>query len=182
MAKADRVYSTPPTNTSARHSRRSILGAIAGSAAAAGGIAGLSPGIAAAPAVDPIYAVIETHRKACTEHNEAVHIHMAFEEVGMTGEKLEKYNSLVAETDATYDRLDDVGCDLINTRPTTLAGILALCRYVKPFFGESDPDELPHHILFDDDSTEYPAEALFRVMGNAIEDLMKAAAGKAVLS
>ena len=39
MAKATRVHSTPPTNTSARHSRRSILGAIAGSAAAAGGIA-----------------------------------------------------------------------------------------------------------------------------------------------
>jgi hypothetical protein len=101
----------------------------------------------AAAAVDPIYVVIEAHRKACTEHNEAIHIHMAFEEVGMTGEKLEKYESLVAETDAAYDRLDDVGCDLINTKPTTFAGILALCRYVKPFFGESDSDELPHHIL-----------------------------------
>jgi hypothetical protein len=34
--------------------------------------------------------------------------------------------------------------------------------------------------LYDDDSTEYPAEALFRVMGNAIEALIKAQAGKAV--
>src|ERR1700675_1208700 len=100
MAKADSVHSTPPTNTSARHSRRSILGAIAGSAAVASGIAGLSPAIAAALPADPIYAVIEAHRRACTEHVEAVHIHMAFEEVGMEGEKLEKYNSLVAETDA----------------------------------------------------------------------------------
>ena len=39
MTQATRVHSTPPTSTSARHSRRSILGAIAGSAAAAGGIA-----------------------------------------------------------------------------------------------------------------------------------------------
>jgi hypothetical protein len=129
---------------------------------------------------DPIYAVIEAHRRACTEHVEAIHIHMAFEEVGMTGEKLEKYNSLVAETDAAYDRLDDVGCDLINTKPTTFAGILALCRYVQPFFGESDPDELPNYILFDDDSTEYPAEALFRVIGSAIEALIKTPAEKAV--
>jgi hypothetical protein len=182
MTQADSVHSTPPTNTSARHSRRSILGAIAGSAAAAGSMAGLTPAIAAALPADPIYAVIERHRRACTEHVEAVHIHMAFEEVGMEGKKLEKYNSLVAETDAAYDRLDDVGCDLINTKPMTLAGVLALCRYVKPFFGESDPDELPHHILYDDDSTEYPAESLFRVMGNAIEALIKAQAGKAVRS
>jgi hypothetical protein len=132
--------------------------------------------------IDPIYTVIEAHRKACTEHDEAINIHMAFEEIGMEGEKLEKYNSLVAETDAAYDRLDDVGCDLINTKPTTLAGILALCRYVKPFFGESDPDELPHHILYDDDSTAYPAEALFRVIGSAIEDLLNAQAGKAAQS
>jgi hypothetical protein len=163
----------PPVDPTRRH----LL-----TVAAGGAVAGLIPTavLAAMPAVDPIYAVIEAHRRACTEHVEAVHIHMAFEEVGMEGEKLEKYNSLVAETDAAYDRLDDVGCDLINTKPMTLAGVLALCRYVKPFFGESDPDELPNYILYDDDSTEYPAEALFRVMGNAIEDLMKAAAGKAV--
>jgi hypothetical protein len=166
----------PPRDSS----RRGFL-----TVAASGAVAAAIPtaaALTAAPAVDPIYAVIEAHRRACTEHVEAIHIHMAFEEVGMTGAKLEKYNSLVAETDAAYDRLDDVGCDLINTKPMTLAGVLALCRYVKPFFGESDPDELPHHILYDDDSTEYPAEALFRVMGNAIEALIKAQAGKAVRS
>ena len=57
MAKATHVYSTPPTNTSARHSRRSILGAIA-----AGSIAGLTPAIAAALPADPIYAAIELHK------------------------------------------------------------------------------------------------------------------------
>jgi hypothetical protein len=182
MPQATRVYSTPPTNTSARHSRRSILGAIAGSAAAAGSIAGIAPAIAAALPDDPIFAVIEAHRKACTEHHEAVHIHMAFEEIGMEGEKLEKYNSLVAETDATYDRLDDVGCDLINTQPTSLAGILALCRYINPLFEEEDSPDLPTYISYDDDTTATPAEALCYVIGRAVEDLMKAAAGKAVQS
>jgi hypothetical protein len=183
MTRADRVLSTPPTNTSARHSRRSILGAIAGSAAAAGGIAGLTPVIASGPLpADPIYAAIEAHRKACREHHEAIDIHMDFEEVGMTGAKLEKYNSLVAETDAAYDRLDDVGCDLINTKPTTLAGILALCRYITPLFEEEDSPDLPTHILYDDDTTASPAEALCYVIGRAAEDLMKAAAGKEVQS
>jgi hypothetical protein len=185
MTKATRVYITPPTNTSARHSRRSILGAIAGSAAAVGTIAGLSPVIAepaAAPAIDPIYEVIERHRKACAAHNEAIDTHMDFEELGMTGAKLEKYNSLVAETDAAYDRLEDVGLDLINTQPTTLAGIFALCQYIKPLFAEDDAPDLPQYILYDDDRTAYPAEAFAYVIGRAVEEMMTAAAGKAVQS
>jgi hypothetical protein len=202
MTQADRVHSTPPTNTSARHSRRSILGAIAGSAAAAGGIAAAeginlsankinvlapkTPSKEITPSQgiegDPIFAVIERHRMACIEHDEAVHIHMDFEEIGMTGAKLEKYESLVAETDAAHDRLDDVGCDLINTKPTTLAGILALCRYITPLFEEEDSPDLPTYILYDDDTTATPAEALCYVIGRAAEDLMNAAAGKAVQS
>jgi hypothetical protein len=137
---------------------------------------------AAAAAADPIFAVIERHRKACREHNEAIDIHMEFEELGMTGAKLEEYNRLVAETDAAYDRLDDVGCDLINTKPTTLAGILALCRYITPLFEEEDSPDLPEYILYDDDTTATPAEALCYVIGRAAEDLMNAAAGKAVQS
>jgi hypothetical protein len=152
MPKAYSVHSTPPTSTSARHSRRSILGAIAGSAAAAGGIAAAdginlsankinvlaskTPSKEITPSQgiegDPIFAVIERHGKACREHHEAVDIHMDFEESGMEGEKLAKYKRLVAATAAAYDELEDAGLDLINTRPTTLAGIFALCQYIKP--------------------------------------------------
>jgi len=107
---------------------------------------------------------------------------MAFEESGMEGEKLAKYKRLVAATDAIYDSLDDVGCDLINTKPTTLAGILALCRYITPLFEEEDSPDLPTHILYDDDTTATPAEALCYVIGRAAEDLMNAAVGKAVQS
>jgi hypothetical protein len=142
---------------------------------------------AAAPAhvaavVDPIFAVIERHRKACREHNEALDTHMDFEEVGMTGEKLAKYNSLVAATDAASDELDDAGLDLINTRPPTLAGIFALCQYIKPLFAEDDAPDLPEYILYDDDTTATPAEALCYVIGRAVEEMMNAAAGKAVQS
>jgi hypothetical protein len=203
MAQADRVHSTPPTNTSARHSRRSILGAIAGSAAAAGGIAAAeginlsankinvlapkTPSKEITPSqgieTDPIYEVIERHRKACAAHNEAIDIHMNFEELGMTGAKLEEYKRLVAETDAAHDRLDDVGCDLINAQPTTLAGIFALCQYINPLFAEDDAPDLPEYILYHhDDTTATPVEALCYVIGRAAEDLMNAAAGKAVQS
>jgi hypothetical protein len=58
MTRADSVHSTPPTNTSARHSRRSILAAIAGSGAA------LALPTAKASGADPIYAAIDAHRKA----------------------------------------------------------------------------------------------------------------------
>jgi hypothetical protein len=177
MTQADSVHSTPPTNTSP--TRRNILGTIAAAGAAA---LTLAPARAADPAIDPIYEVIERHRNAAREHHEAVDIHMDFEEIGMTGAKLEKYESVVAETAATYDRLEDAGVDLINTRPTTLAGIFALCQYIKPLFAEDDAPDLPQYILYDDDSTAYPAEAFAYVIGLAVEEMIKAAAGKAVQS
>jgi hypothetical protein len=167
----------PPVDPTRRH----LLAVAAGGAVAAAIPTATLTAAAALPA-DPIYEVIERHRKACAAHNEAIDTHMDFEELGMEGEKLAEYKRLVAETDAAYDRLDDVGCDLINTKPTTLAGILALCRYINPLFEEEDSSDLPTYILYDDDTTATPAEALCYVIGRAVEDLMKAAAGKAVQS
>jgi hypothetical protein len=90
MAQADRVHSTPPTNTSkitpVDPTRRHLLTVAAAGAAALA----IAPACAAASAVDPIYAVIERHRKTCAAHNEAIDIHMDFEELGMRGEKLEE--------------------------------------------------------------------------------------------
>jgi len=141
-----------------------------------------TPAQAAGSPADPIYVAIEAHRKVCTEHNEAVHTHMDFEEVGMTGEKLEKYNSLVAETDATYDRLDDVCCDLINTRPTTLcrhSGALSIHQTALRGRGFARLADV--HLVRRRHHGD-PAEALCYVIGRAVEDLMKAAAGKALQS
>ena len=121
MPKADSAHSTPPTNMSP--TRRNILGTIAAAATAIAAKPVTAPAIGPIEP-DPIFAVIERHRKACREHHEAVDIHIDFEEVDMEGEKLEKYNSLVAATAAAYDDLEDAGLDLINTRPATLVGIL----------------------------------------------------------
>jgi hypothetical protein len=202
MTQADSVHSTPPTNTPIDTTRRHFLSVAAVASVVSVGTLAVAAAIPTAgerinlganetnvlapktsskeitPSQgiegDPIYEVIERHRKACAAHNEAIDIHMDFEESGMTGEKLAKYKRLVAETDAAYDRLVDVGCDLINTRPTTLAGILALCRYINPLFKEEDSPDLPTYILYDDDTTATPAEALCYVIGRAAEDLMKA--------
>jgi hypothetical protein len=124
---------------------------------------------------DPIHDVIEAHRKAAREHHDAVDIHCAFEELNMQGEKLAEYKRLTAETDETYDRMEVVSLDLINTKPTTLAGILALCRYMEPLFGETDQPDLPEMIEYDDDTQAYIPEAFARVIGLAIEELIKAA-------
>jgi hypothetical protein len=190
MDQADSVHSTPrrtasKINTPIDTTRRRFLTVAAGASVASVGTLAVAAMPTAAPdsgacAVDPIFAVIDRHLNACREHNESIDIHMYFEEVGMTGAKLEEYKRLVAETDAAYDRLDDVGCDLINTKPTTLAGILALCGYISPLFEEEDSSDLPTYISYDDDTTATPAEALCYVIGLAVEDLMNAAAGKAV--
>ena len=124
---------------------------------------------------DPIYDVIEQHRKATREHIEAVRIQFAYEEHGgKQGERREEYERLVALTDVAGVAMADAGCTLVNTRPTTLAGILALCRYIGPLFGETDQPDLPDHIDYEDDASAYILEAFAYVIGRAIEELMKA--------
>jgi hypothetical protein len=193
MAKADRVYITPPTNTSAidhpmmfppRDPTRRRFLAVAAVASAIGSgtlaaAAARAPDVPKAVTVpigpDPIYDVIEQHRKAAREHIEALNIHCAFEECGMQGEKLEEYERLVALTDEAYYAMSSAGCTLVNTRPTTLAGILALCKYIEPLFGETDQPDLPEYIDYDDDTQAYIPEAFAYVIGRAVEELIKAA-------
>jgi hypothetical protein len=78
---------------------------------------------------DPIYDVIEQHRKAAAEHLEAVRIQFAYEEHGgKQGERLQEYKRLEATVDVAWGAMADAGCTLVNTRPTTLAGIRQLQR------------------------------------------------------
>jgi hypothetical protein len=90
------------------------------------------------------------------------------------GERREEYERLYAVTMAAYYAQVDAGRTLVNTRPTTLAGILALCKYIEPLFGEVDQPELPEYIDFDDDTQAYIPEAFAYVIGRAVEELIKA--------
>jgi hypothetical protein len=87
--------------------------------------------------------VIEAHRKAVLEHNEAERVQFAFDAGGKTGERREEYERLVALDNVAWAALTEAGCSLVNTRPTTLAGILALCKYIEPLFGETDQPDRP---------------------------------------
>jgi hypothetical protein len=100
MTQADSVLSTPPTNTSAIDHpmmfpprdptrRRFLAVAAVASVVSAGTLAAataMDPNVPAAVTMpigpDPIYDVIEQHRKAAREHIEAVHTQFAYEEHG----------------------------------------------------------------------------------------------------
>src|ERR1700675_4031374 len=103
----------------------------AGTLAAATQAANVPQAVTTAIGPDPIYDVIEQHRKAAREHIEALNIHCAFEEWGMQGEKLQEYERLVALTDVAWVAMAEAGYALVNTKPTTLAGILAVCKYME---------------------------------------------------
>ena len=49
-------------------------------------------------------------------------------------------------TNEAWVTMADAGCTLVNTKPTTLAGILALCKYIEPLFGAVDQPDLPDYI------------------------------------
>jgi hypothetical protein len=146
--------------------------------AAGGAVAATIPTTAlkAAPAVDPIYVVIERHRAACADHCEAVGIENAFEEAHMEGEKLRQFYILEERTLDSYDRLDDAGTDLVNTPPTTLAGIAALCRYIEPLLNDQDTPDLLETLLWEDDSESTPAGALANAIAVAITKISKGGA------
>jgi hypothetical protein len=69
MTQADRVLSTPPTNTPIDTMRRRFLSVAAGGAVAAT-IA--LPAFATAPADDPVFDLIEAHRRAHVAHMDAL--------------------------------------------------------------------------------------------------------------
>jgi hypothetical protein len=200
MAKADRMLSMPPTNTSAIDHpmmfplvaptrRRFLAVAAVASAVGAGSLVAATQAANVPQAVtvpigpDPIYDVIEQHRKAAREHTEALDLECACEEAGgIYGERREEYTRLYAATNVAWLAKAEAGCALVNTRPTTLAGILALCRYIEPLFAETDQPDLPEHIEYEDAAAAFIPEAFAGVIGRAVEGLMEAPAGKAVLS
>ena len=67
MTQADRVYSTPPTNAPADPTRRRFLSQSAGVAAGGTVLALAIPPALAMAGDDPIFAVIETHKKLRAE-------------------------------------------------------------------------------------------------------------------
>jgi hypothetical protein len=109
----------------AMHTRRPMFRIVAASTPAAAG-----------PPVDPIYAVIEAHQKAHRDHIDAVRVEFAFEEDtvcqrDMDAQQLGAFTLLQDATSAAGDRMEEMSISLVTTKPTSLAGIGAVCRYLK---------------------------------------------------
>jgi hypothetical protein len=108
-----------------------------------------------------------------------VRLEGAFEEAhDIKGERREEYERLYAAADVAWVAMAEAGCALVNTRPATLAGILALCRYIEPLFAETEQPDLPEHIEYEDAAAAYIPEAFAYVIGRAVEELIKASAGQ----
>ena len=134
MTQADRVFSTPPTNTSAieaHSSRRTFLAQAAG-VATGGAVLGMAiplpaPAATAQGLPDPIYAAIECHRAAGIVWDAAVDVRSVFPEgpEPMTDELWEQRCILDEAVDDARDVLKKTGVDLISTMPTTVGGIVS---------------------------------------------------------
>jgi hypothetical protein len=124
MTQADRVLSTPPTNTSAlpvEQTRRRLLTIAAGAAVAA---ASPATAEAAALAADPIYAAIERYKVLFAEYTAAVDRSAPLEVEDP--DWLEAENETSRTGTALFEQMD-----LIFTfRPSTVAGVAALLKYI----------------------------------------------------
>ena len=150
MTQADSVHSTPPTNTSAiddqqspakPRSRRSVLGAIA-AATAAVTVAGARP-TDAAPAIDPIYAAIEKHKADGAAWDAVMNVRARYDEADD-----DETQRLQDAADEAWEPCEDAAIELLNTSPTTLAGIVAAIRYIILQMSD-DGTYMPHHIEYD---------------------------------
>jgi hypothetical protein len=152
MTRADRVLSTPPTNTPIDTARRRFLAVAAGASAASVGTLAAAPmpaAVARIPtAVDPIYAAIERHKQTCTVWDEAVDVRSNFEDLDMTEEQREQCDELNDAVEDAWMPCRQAGLDLINTEPTTPAGIIAAIAYIRSQMRD-DGTYMPHHLILD---------------------------------
>jgi hypothetical protein len=84
-------------------------------------------------AADPIYAAIEKHRAAAAVWDAAVGVRAEFPEgpEPRTDEQWEELDRLDDAEEDAREPLVDAGVDLVGTKPTTLAGIIAAVSYIR---------------------------------------------------
>jgi hypothetical protein len=124
-----------------------------------GSIAGAAPDQS-----DPIFAAIEERRATITAHNAALKDSAAEERVNGAGLVQAKWRERVASNaDAKAIRT------LFSTVPTTLAGVLALVRYVEEC--DAAGDDIWMVYMTDEDEPVYGYQALFASVIAALEKL-----------
>jgi hypothetical protein len=195
MVPAETRDSTPPTNTSAptpQSSRRGFLvqaaGVAVGGAALGAGLPLPAPTAATAQSragklPDPIFAAIEAHRRAVATHDEAVDLETALE-ASLPDDQRQSttWKETIVETDdprwlaamravsAASNATDDLAINLLNTEPTTVAGIEALLRY----FADDEDNSFPDGVARDDGSEETFGTYLARHAADALRKIARA--------
>jgi hypothetical protein len=137
MDQADRVHSTPPTNTPT--SRRRFLSTAA--TLAAGGAA---LGLAIPPALatnDPIFVAIDAHRVAFER------VVASIDAEGIDPRSIESRKA----TSAAWEAEEDAAIELVSVRPETMAGVVALLNYA--IAADRDGETWPPELLSDDGKT-----------------------------
>jgi hypothetical protein len=141
---------TVPVDTTRRH----FLTVAAGASVASVGtlaVAAIATGAPpAALAVDPIYAAIERHKAAALIWDAAVNVRADFPDAGdpRTDEQQERLYELESAVDETWEPCEQASVDLINTAPTTLAGIIAAIQYIRVQMRD-DGTYMVHRLLLD---------------------------------
>jgi hypothetical protein len=119
MTQADRVHSTPPTNTPVDPTRRRFLsqaaGVAAGSTVLTLAISPASTALAPASPLDAVYGLIEAHRMAATAWHAYLKAHGHLEEID--------------DEDVCHAAMDAFH-ELVETAPKTFAGLVAWAAYL----------------------------------------------------
>jgi hypothetical protein len=104
----------------------------------------------AALAVDPIYAAIERHKATALIWDAAVNVRADFPDTAdaRTDEQQERLYELESAVDETWEPCEQASVDLINTAPTTLAGIIAAIQYIRVQMRD-DGTYMVHRLLLD---------------------------------
>jgi hypothetical protein len=150
-----------------------------------GGPLPIIPGIVPAPEIaDPIFAAIEAHRTALADHSAAVQIENDLEETlphDKCCSKLTLWEEEIVETDDprwpaaqrcrmdASNTMDDLAIDLLNIKPTTVAGIEALLRY----FADQEEGLFPQRIINEDESVEAFGASLIRTAADALREIAR---------
>jgi hypothetical protein len=128
MAKATRVYSTPPTSTPVDPTRRHFLTVAAGAAA----IATAVPANAGLAEPDPIYAAIKRHRDLAKTFDAVWKVRARCKDFGtLTEEEKARVRKLNDAVDEAHLPLEAAAMDLFDTAPTTHAGIITALFYMR---------------------------------------------------
>jgi len=133
---------------------------------------------------DPIFAAIEAHRTALADHSAAVQIENDLEETlprDKRRSKLTVWEETIVETDDprwppaqryrmdASNSMDDLAIDLLNTEPTTVAGIEALLRY----FADQEEGLFPEEVSHDDGSVDTFGAYLVRHAADALRKIAR---------